>query len=155
MARKFSALSADERASKRAEFITGNSDTLADFCRKNDILYESYARQCFAKEQWIEQRTLHIQQTADKCIAINAEKRIQTATERQNATLDLCQQIREKAIKLLVKTDSGIALNALASACYRLNEVESAILNYKGGTNDSQKEALEELARLIDEGTKR
>lgn len=142
------------RAEQKVKFITGDYNGLKDFAEKEGINY-GYLKRYACPEGWTKEREENRNLVCSQIVAESNQKRILTATERQSATLDLCQQIRDKALKILEKTDSGLALNALASACYRLNEVESAILNYKGGTNDSQKEALEEIARAIDEGTRR
>lgn len=127
------------KVEQKAVFITGDYKTLKEFSERENISYE-YLRQYGKK--WLSQKSEHLTQIANtvvtECAVKMAETKISEIQERQNATLAMCNKLRNKADKLLTATYSEKGVNALASALYRVNEVESNLLGYTKPTADEE-----------------
>lgn len=117
-----------ERETYKAEFITGDYRTLKEFA---EVKGEDYNTLRGYAKGWIKAKEQHLKQIADKVLTQDQEKRVATAQERKNATLDVCDLLRKKIEEIANKINlSASDINALASACYRLKEIESDLLGY-------------------------
>ena len=132
------------KAEQKAEFITGDYKDLKDFAIKNNIEY-TYLRRYAASENWIESKSEHIAQLVHKVVANDIENRVEDAKSRKNSTLEACDLIRKKGLQMIKSCNSEKGLNALASAMYRLNAIESELLHYQGGGDGDAKERLNEV----------
>lgn len=123
-----------ERETYKAEFVTGDYRTLKEFAEAKGLAY-GLTRQIAMEDKWHATKREHAKQIAIKIQTASEEKRIQSAQERIDETLEVSSKLRAKANDLLAKPNiSAKELNALASALYRLKEVESDLLNF--GHND-------------------
>ena len=117
-----------ERETYKAEFITGNYRTLKEFAEAKG---EDYSTLRGYAKGWRKAKEEHSKQIADNLLTHDQEKRVATAQERKSATLDVCALLRKKIEETANKEDlTASDINALASACYRLKEVESDLLGY-------------------------
>ena len=74
---------------------------------------------------------------------------LRDATARKNKALEATSLVREKALKLLGTAKSAKEVNAIASALYRINEIERGLLNYDKGNTDDAKNRLVEVIEAI------
>lgn len=77
-----------------------------------------------------------------KVEAKRVEDALRDAIARQNATLKATALVRDKALKLLGAARSAKEVNAIASALYRINEIERGLLNYDKGSGEDAKSRL-------------
>ena len=123
-----------EKETYKAEFVTGDYRTLKEFAEAKELAY-SEVQKVSAQDKWMEAKRKNAEEIARKTVELGQQKRIQSAQERIDETLEVSSKLRAKADALLAKPDiSAKELNALASALYRLKEVESDLLNF--GQND-------------------
>ncbi len=117
-----------ERETYKVEFVTGDYRTLKEFAAAKGEDYNTLRG--YAKG-WIKAKEQHLKQIADNLLTQDRVKRVITAQERKNATLDVCELLRKKIEENANKDNlSASEINALASACYRLKEVERDLLGY-------------------------
>ena len=143
-----------EREALKAEFVVGDYRTIKEFCEKKGILYNGNLRAIVGREHWLKDKNEHTRQIQSKIIADAEEKRVEEglrdATTRQNDTLVATKKIRDVAIRLMSKSDvTAKEINALASALYRCNEIESNLLNYNKGVTEDAKGRLFEVVSAI------
>lgn len=136
------------KAEQKAKFITGDYTDLKDFADKERIDY-GYLREYAAKGKWLAARDKHHQQIANKRLASDEQNRVKTAIERQNATLNACDKLRTKVLGFMEEAKTSSDFNNLASALYRIKEVESDLLNYKGGNTNEAQERLKAVCDAI------
>lgn len=123
-----------ERETYKAEFVAGNYRTLKEFAEAKGISY-SEVQKASMKDRWMEAKRKNAEEIGRKTVEIGQEKSIQSAQERIDETLKVSSKLRARADELLAKPNiSAKELNALASALYRLKEVEGDLLNF--GQND-------------------
>lgn len=126
-----------ERETYKAEFVTGDYRTLKEFAEAKGIAY-GLTRQIAMEDKWHETKREHAKQIADKMQSKDQEKRIQSAQERIDETLKVSSKLREVADKLISKPNiTAKEVNALASAIYRIKEVEGALLNFGQSDRDT------------------
>lgn len=121
-----------ERETLKAEFVTGDYRTLKEFAEKKDISY-SEIRKVSSQDNWVRTKREHEEQIAHKTCAKAVQKRVEdglrNVTVRQDKTLSATERIREVATALLSKPGiTAKEVNAIASALYRVNEIERGIL---------------------------
>ena len=103
-----------ERETYKAEFVTGDYRTLKEFAEAKGIAY-GLTRQIAMEDKW------------------HATKR-----EHIDETLKVSSKLREVADKLISKPNiTAKEVNALASAIYRIKEVEGALLNFGQSDRDT------------------
>lgn len=119
-----------ERETYKAEFVTGDYRTLKEFAEAKGIAY-SEVQKASMLDKWMEAKRKNAEEIGRRTVEIGQEKRIQSAQERIDETLKVSSKLRTKADELLAKPNiTAKELNALASALYRIKEVESALLNF-------------------------
>lgn len=134
------------REEQMLDYITGEYKNLGEFARKHNISYNylrSYGR------TWNERKRKYIEQKREAVCGAAIKNTEEEILSRNNATLDVCRKIREKANAIISGVKSGKELNAMASAMYRVNEVELKILTGQKTGNDS-KDELDELIKAIE-----
>lgn len=141
-----------ERETYKAEFVTGDYRTLKEFAEAKGIGYGP-TRQIAMEDKWHEAKREHAKQIADKMRTQNQEKSIQSAQERIDETLKVSSKLRTRADELLAKPDiTAKELNALASALYRIKEVEGALLNFGQPDKDMGVDVHIHIADCSDDG---
>lgn len=142
-----------EREALKAEFIAGDYRTIKEFAEEKDIAYTGNFRNDVAKEHWWEDKKAYNKRIQDTIVAKVEAKRVEDAlrdaTARQNATLKATALVRDKALKLLGAARSAKEVNAIASALYRINEIERGLLNYDKGSGEDAKSRLAEVIDAI------
>lgn len=119
-----------ERETYRAEFVTGDYRTLKEFAEAKGIAY-SEVQKASMLDKWMEAKRKNAEEIGRRTVEIGQEKRIQSAQERIDETLKVSSKLRTRADELLAKPNiTAKELNALASALYRIKEVEGALLNF-------------------------
>lgn len=88
-----------------------------------------------------------------KTLKKHEQKRVEDAlrdiTTRQNKTLDVISKIRDKAEKIITSGNvSAKEINALASAMFRVNEIEKGILFDQDGNTDNK--GLQPIINIMD-----
>lgn len=135
-----------EREALKAEFIAGDYRTIKEFAEEKGIAYTGNFRNDVAKEHWWEDKKAYNKRIQDTIVAKVEAKRVEDAlrdeTARQNATLKATALVRDKALKLLGAARSAKEVNAIASALYRINEIERGLLNYDKGSGEDAKSRL-------------
>lgn len=147
----------NEREQFKAEFIVSDCTSIREFCRSKGINWQSIKNYC-AKEKWIEQKNEHIRTVSEQVMNADLENRTKEAVRnieiRQNDTLNATQRAKDLFYKLITQPNlEAKDLNALASALYRINEIEATILN-GNKVNKEQKDALDQLCEAIRGATK-
>lgn len=126
-----------ERETYKAEFVTGDYRTLKEFAEAKGISY-SEVQKASMNDKWMEAKRKNAEEIGRRTVEIGQEKRIQSAQERIDETLKVSSKLREVADKLISKPDiTAKEVNALASAIYRIKEVEGALLNFGQSDRDS------------------
>lgn len=142
-----------ERDALKAEFIAGDYRTIKEFAEEKGIAYTGNFRNNVAKENWWKDKQAHDKRIQSTIVAKAEAKRVENAlrdaTARQNKTLEATSLVREKALKLLGTAKSAKEVNAIASALYRINEIERGLLNYDKGNTDEAKNRLVEVIEAI------
>ena len=124
-----------ERETYKAEFVTGNYRTLKEFAKAKGIAY-SEVQKVSAQDKWMFAKRKNAEEIGKKTVEQNQQKRVQTAQGRIDETLEISSKLRNVADRLISKPDiTAKEVNALASALYRIKEVEAALLNF--GQDDS------------------
>ena len=135
-----------EREALKAEFITGDYRTIKEFAEAKGIEYNSTFRKMASLERWTKDKNEHLEQIYKKTVKKHEQKRVEDAlrdaTVRQNKTLEATALVRDKALKLLGTAKSVKEVNAIASALYRINEIERGLLNYDKGSGEDAKSRL-------------
>lgn len=141
-----------EREALKAEFITGDYRTIKEFAERKGISYNTL-RKIGSVDGWLGSKLAHEAQISKELCTKAQEKRVEDAlrdaTARQNKTLEATSLVREKALKLLGTAKSAKEVNAIASALYRINEIERGLLNYDKGNTDDAKSRLVEVIEAI------
>lgn len=141
-----------EREALKAEFITGDYRTIKEFAERKGISYNTL-RKIGSVDGWLDTKLAHEAQISKEICTKAQEKRVEDAlrdaTARQNKTLEATSLVREKALKLLGTAKSAKEVNAIASALYRINEIERGLLNYDKGNTDDAKSRLTEVIEAI------
>ena len=141
-----------EREALKAEFITGDYRTIKEFAERKGISYNTL-RKIGSVDGWLGSKLAHEAQISKELCTKAQEKRVEDAlrdaTARQNKTLEATSLVREKALKLLGTAKSAKEVNAIASALYRINEIERGLLNYDKGNTDDAKSRLAEVVEAI------
>lgn len=141
-----------EREALKAEFITGDYRTIKEFAERKGISYNTL-RKIGSVDGWLDTKLAHEAQISKEICTKAQEKRVEDAlrdaTARQNKTLEATSLVREKALKLLGTAKSAKEVNAIASALYRINEIERGLLNYDKGNTDDAKNRLVEVIEAI------
>ena len=141
-----------EREALKAEFITGDYRTIKEFAERKGISYNTL-RKIGSVDGWLDTKLAHEAQISKEICTKAQEKRVEDAlrdaTARQNKTLEATSLVREKALKLLGTAKSAKEVNAIASALYRINEIERGLLNYDKGNTDDAKSRLVEVIEAI------
>lgn len=141
-----------EREALKAEFITGDYRTIKEFAERKGISYNTL-RKIGSVDGWLDTKLAHEAQISKEICTKAQEKRVEDAlrdaTARQNKTLEATSLVREKALKLLGTAKSAKEVNAIASALYRINEIERGLLNYDKGNTDEAKSRLVEVIEAI------
>ena len=141
-----------EREALKAEFITGDYRTIKEFAERKGISYNTL-RKIGSVDGWLDTKLAHEAQISKEICTKAQEKRVEDAlrdaTARQNKTLEATALVREKALKLLGTAKSAKEVNAIASALYRINEIERGLLNYDKGNTDEAKSRLTEVIEAI------
>lgn len=141
-----------EREALKAEFITGDYRTIKEFAERKGISYNTL-RKIGSVDGWLGSKLAHEAQISKELCTKAQEKRVEDAlrdaTARQNKTLEATALVREKALKLLGTAKSAKEVNAIASALYRINEIERGLLNYDKGNTDEAKSRLVEVIEAI------
>ena len=141
-----------EREALKAEFITGDYRTIKEFAERKGISYNTL-RKIGSVDGWLGSKLAHEAQISKELCTKAQEKRVEDAlrdaTARQNKTLEATSLVREKALKLLGTAKSAKEVNAIASALYRINEIERGLLNYDKGNTDDAKSRLTEVIEAI------
>ena len=141
-----------EREALKAEFITGDYRTIKEFAERKGISYNTL-RKIGSVDGWLGSKLAHEAQISKELCTKAQEKRVEDAlrdaTARQNKTLEATSLVREKALKLLGTAKSAKEVNAIASALYRINEIERGLLNYDKGNTDEAKSRLVEVIEAI------
>lgn len=141
-----------ERETYKAEFVTGDYRTLKEFAEAKGIAY-GLTRQIAMEDKWHETKREHAKQIADKMQSQDQEKRIQSAQERIDETLKVSSKLREVADKLISKPNiTAKEINALASAIYRIKEVEGALLNFGQSDRDTGVDVHIHIADCSEDG---
>ena len=147
----------NEREQFKAEFIVSDCTSIKEFCKIKGINWQNIKNYC-AKEKWIEQKNEHIRTVSEQVMNADLENRTKEAVRnieiRQNDTLNATQKAKDLFYKLISQPNlEAKDLNALASALYRINEIEATILN-GNKVNKEQKDALNQLCEAIRGATK-
>ena len=131
----------------------GDYRTIKEFAEAKGIEYNSTFRKMASLERWTKDKNEHLEQIYKKTVKKHEQKRVEDAlrdaTARQNKTLEATSLVREKALKLLGTAKSAKEVNAIASALYRINEIERGLLNYDKGNTDDAKNRLVEVIEAI------
>ncbi len=142
-----------EREALKAEFIAGDYRTIKEFAEEKGIAYTGNFRNNVARENWWKDKQAHAKRVQSTIVAKAEAKRVEDAlrdaTVRQNKTLEATALVRDKALKLLGTAKSAKEVNAIASALYRINEIERGLLNYDKGNTDDAKSRLVEVIEAI------
>lgn len=136
------------REEQRTKYITGNYTDLHDFANKEGLNYGT-VRKYAGPEKWNEQRKEHREQIVVKTVAKAQENAVADAKTRQSETLNVCGLVRDKVIGLLTSCKDAKSVNALASALYRVNEIESGLLRYDRADSKDAKERLQEVCEAL------
>lgn len=141
-----------EREQFKAEFIISDCPTIKEFCRIKGVNYNAVRDAC-AKEKWLEQKNEHLRKITEETLKQDEENRTKEAIRnieiRQNDTLNATQKAKDLFYKLITQPNlEAKDLNALASALYRINEIEATILN-GNKVNKEQNDALNQLCEAI------
>ena len=147
----------NEREQFKAEFIVSDCPSLNEFCRQKGVSIHAVKDYC-AKEKWMEQKNEHLRAIAEEIKKQDIENRTKEAVRnieiRQNDTLNATERAKDLFYKLISQPNlEAKDLNALASALYRINEIEATILN-GNKANKEQKDALNQLCETILGATK-
>lgn len=142
-----------EREALKAEFIAGDYRTIKEFAEEKGIAYTGNFRNDVAREHWWKDKQAHAKRVQSAIVAKAEAKRVENAlrdaTVRQDETLKATSLVREKALNLLETAKSAKEVNAIASALYRINEIERGLLNYdKDGNTDSK--GLQPIINIMD-----
>lgn len=142
-----------EREALKAEFIAGDYRTIKEFAEEKGIAYTGNFRNNVAKENWWKDKQAHAKRVQSTIVAKAEAKRVENAlrdaTVRQDETLKATSLVREKALNLLKTAKSAKEVNAIASALYRVNEIERGLLNYdKDGDTDNK--GLQPIINIMD-----
>lgn len=142
-----------EREALKAEFITGDYRTIKEFAEAKGIEYNSTFRKMASLERWTKDKNEHLEQIYKKTVKKHEQKRVEDAlrdiTTRQNKTLDVISKIRDKAEKIITSGSvSAKEINALASAMFRVNEIEKGILFDREGNADTK--GLQPIINIMD-----
>ena len=142
-----------ERDALKAEFIAGDYRTIKEFAEAKGIAYTGNFRNDVAREHWWKDKQAHAKRVQSAIVAKAEAKRVEDGlrdiTTRQNKTLDVIAKIRDKAEKIIVSGNvSAKEINALASAMFRVNEIEKGILFDKDGNTDSK--GLQPIINIMD-----
>lgn len=142
----------NEREQFKAEFIISDCTSIKEFCRSKGVNWQGIKNYC-AKEKWIEQKNEHLRTVSEQVTNTDRENRTKEAIRnieiRQNDTLNATQKAKDLFYKLINQPNlEAKDLNALASALYRINEIEATILNGNKASKE-QKDALNQLCETI------
>lgn len=142
-----------EREALKAEFITGDYRTIKEFAAAKGIEYNSTFRKMASLEKWTKDKNEHFEQIYKKTVKKHEQKRVEDGlrdiTTRQNKTLDVISKIRDKAEKIITSGNvSAKEINALASAMFRVNEIEKGILFDQDGNTDNK--GLQPIINIMD-----
>ncbi len=142
----------NEREQFKAEFIVSDCPSLNEFCRQKGVSIHAVKDYC-AKEKWMEQKNEHLRAIAEEVKKQDFENRTKEAVRnieiRQNDTLNATQKAKDLFYTLIIQPNlEAKDLNALASALYRINEIEATILNGNKASKE-QRDALDKLCDAI------
>lgn len=141
-----------ERETYKAEFVTGDYRTLKEFAEAKGIAY-SEVQKASMLDKWMEAKRKNAEEIGKKTVQLDQEKRIQSAQERIDETLKVSSKLRTRADELLTKPNiTAKELNALASALYRIKEVEGALLNFGQPDKDMGVDVHIHIADCSDDG---
>ena len=141
-----------EREALKAEFITGDYRTIKEFAERKGISYNTL-RKIGSVDGWLGTKLAHEAQISKEICTKAQEKRVEDGLRdiitRQNKTLDVISKIRDKAEKIITSGNvSAKEINALASAMFRVNEIEKGILFDQDGNTDSK--GLQPIINIMD-----
>lgn len=141
-----------EREALKAEFVTGDYRTLKEFCEAKGIAYNGSFRTIAGKEHWVQDKIGHCRQIKDNSVAKSEQKRVEEnvrdVTARQDETLTIANSIKSVAMRLLKNPKlTAKEANALASALYRVNEIERGILI---GRENVSSDGIQPIIQILD-----
>lgn len=142
----------NEREQFKAEFITSDCQSITEFCKKKGVSIHAVKDFC-GKEKWLEQKAEHQRNITEEIKRRDTENRTKEAVRnieiRQNETLNTTELIKTLIFKMLNNPNlEEKGINALASALYRINEIEGTILSGDKAQRH-QNDALNQLCDTI------
>lgn len=140
-----------EREALKAEFVTGDYRTLKEFATAKSLPYGEIRKASF-QDDWLGTKKEHEEQIANKTIKKAEQKRVddnvRNIAHRQDETLNIANSIKAVAIRLLKNPKlTAKETNSLASALYRVNEIEKGILL---GKEDVSTEGIQPIIQILD-----
>lgn len=141
-----------ERETYKAEFVTGDYRTLKEFAEAKGLAY-SEVQKVSAQDKWMEAKRKNAEEIARKTVELGQQKSLESAQERIDKTLEVSSQLRDVVERLISKPNiTAKEANALASALYRIKEVEGALLNFGQSDKDMGIDVHIHIADCSDDG---
>lgn len=134
-----------EREACKAEFITGNYRTLAEYADAHGYS-RRYIRNIAAEDTWLADKTKHQRQISGKLIAKDKKDAINTLTARRAMMEDIKSTLLKRVQeKLSEATLTANEMNLLANAVVKIDTMDSGAIE----TADSEREALEKVVEAL------
>lgn len=130
----------------KMKFITGDYASLRDFAEKEGISY-AYVQQLSAAGKWREEKSKRLKELAQQIEEKTRQDYVKRFEERKGETISIADKLKTRIDDMIAKTKSAKEVNALASALYRVNELECNIL---GEGNSSLCEGVTVKINLVD-----
>ena len=136
----------DEREACKAEFITGNYRTLAEYADAHGYS-RTYIREIAADDAWLADREKHNKQITHKLLTQHKKEAINTLTARREMMEDIKSTLLKRVQeKLSEATLTANEMNLLANAVVKIDTMDSGAIE----TADSEREALEKVVEALE-----
>ena len=134
-----------EREACKAEFITGNYRTLAEYADAHGYS-RRYIREIGAADKWLDDKAKHQRQIAGKLLAQDKKDATNTLTARREMMEDIKSTLLKRVQeKLSEATLTANEMNLLANAVVKIDTMDSGAIE----TADSEREALEKVVEAL------
>lgn len=135
-----------EREACKAEFITGNYRTLAEYADAHGYS-RRYIREIGAADKWLDDKAKHQRQIARKLLAQDQKEATNTLTARREMMEDIKSTLLKRVQeKLSEATLTANEMNLLANAVVKIDTMDSGAIE----TADSEREALEKVVEALE-----
>ena len=135
-----------EREACKAEFITGNYRTLAEYADAPGYSRRNI-REIEEADKWLDDKAKHQRQIASTLLAQDKKDAINTLTARREMMEDIKSTLLKRVQeKLSEATLTANEMNLLANAVVKIDTMDSGAIE----TADSEREALEKVVEALE-----